>query len=1468
VKRLRVRTSGTAQGARDWNGEHLAWRIVQRWRSRRWWQHALRLTLITLLLVLAAYVTLPWWLPTELLRARIEQDLQRQFQAPVHLQEASLSWEQGVVLRGLTVSSSDSFGGKPLLEVREIRADFSPLTWLTTGRVEWVELLHPQLHVRFDRQGQSNLLPLVRMKYTGDVRRISMRNALAQLQLEPEKPPLRLFIHDMQLVAGRVRKIGRITLSGGIDQGKSEAPVSLRANIASQPTDAQADLTFAFQDIQLDKLYLRELLSLPLTRLGGRCSGSLFLQVSRRGIVDQLNCHVSIARLDVQPNQGPALPTIADAGIRLRAKYDPLGRMIDLRRCQVRIPGLDIEATGVLSDAILAGRWQGLQRLDVRGTVFPSRLLALLRGQPVLGGYQAQGPMEVGLELQRQGHALRVSAMADGKKLLIRKDSRVVKPLDRELKGDFQARIDERTWQLQADRSYLQISSNRFEGSGEIHDLRRVSRQWTSGESGALEKMVFLLQHMQWQGGIELADPGAMRQILRPDLALLPEIELRSPLTGEFFLGGAGRSRLALHLDAPRQADLHVESWFRQPEGQGVHAMVSGRLDADSVGLEDLTAQLVLDHEPLLKISRGRVSLAPSAAPGPPVATGRYELSGLEELLACLPRLEPYSDKLFGGNRGSFQLRRHQEDLDLEIRADMSRTRIELPGLVHKPALPIGSQHVNLRIRIPRDQADPSEGTFHIDLRDRADLAGSFQWSQGDSPSIDFDLQGRFQRPGAVLEMFPPLAKLREVLEPGVDSSVDLSGSWRPSQAKLRFALRDPQARVHFGPHDTVTGGAGAQGVITWTPGPEGRNHLLLEKGSFSFAGQRLKLAAEALVSEDPRDFTQTILAAQATGQLDVSVTGGDAESRFLPASIWNALAKWQLHGQTRLAFDASLQGDRFSLQADLDAEELGFSGDIAALGPPPAGPAQAQRLWHKPGGLPCKISFKAGGARDLSQVELESLSFRSRSLAADAQGTLQAGDFSDPRSWRGDVSACVWTDDAADLVAIVPSLKTTKPEGKAWLRVHWHSEEADAQDWLADVMLRCSDLSATYKGRRVILNGQVRAGDLRFSHDGLLRGLGRLSSPGLEIRAGENHAWLMGSLGDLTRAPTGKLQVLATHVDEVDLRNWLMPAKQLRPAEARKPDATRQALREAGRLLGLARQILAESRLELDIRSHTWITFDQRVQRPYTVRGLSIEGQCEKGAIQLEYRGLLNGGIYAAAHQTDLNARNPQVDSSIRMENVLAGESMQPQLELQFPGNTVLGTFSRTETLRADLQRALAAVLDSRVRAYPTGQARTVTTDGFIVGRAAPEFLTTIFPDLNLAHYRYARMTAFADLHADGSVENDMIFDGEDYDVYMEGQTNAQGLAEYQVGLLVLGGGWTPQWHHDWKQGRLPLLNVRARIENGRLQEQQVKLPWPNETLGAVFVRNSIFYRMWINWRKQQQRNSGNPLPSGATNE
>ena len=153
---------------------------------------------------------------------------------------------------------------------------------------------------------------------------------------------------------------------------------------------------------------------------------------------------------------------------------------------------------------------------------------------------------------------------------------------------------------------------------------------------------------------------------------------------------------------------------------------------------------------------------------------------------------------------------------------------------------------------------------------------------------------------------------------------------------------------------------------------------------------------------------------------------------------------------------------------------------------------------------------------------------------------------------------------------------------------------------------------------------------------------------------------------------------------------------------------------------------------------------------------------------------------------------------------------------------------------------------------------------DGTTQGRAAPKFVTKIFPGLNLAKYHYRKMTAFAEFRPDGATANDMIFDGKTYNLYIEGTTDADRIGRYEIGVLLLVNPEKPAALHHHRQGRIPLLKFQARIENGRFYDEQVHLVRPDEAAYKIFLQNNIVYRLWKAGKKRpkQTRISAPPAP------
>ena len=114
--------------------------------------------------------------------------------------------------------------------------------------------------------------------------------------------------------------------------------------------------------------------------------------------------------------------------------------------------------------------------------------------------------------------------------------------------------------------------------------------------------------------------------------------------------------------------------------------------------------------------------------------------------------------------------------------------------------------------------------------------------------------------------------------------------------------------------------------------------------------------------------------------------------------------------------------------------------------------------------------------------------------------------------------------------------------------------------------------------------------------------------------------------------------------------------------------------------------------------------------------------------------------------------------------------------------------------------------------------------------------------------------MTAFAEYLPDGSAENDMIFSGAIYDIYIQGTTDRDRIGRYEIGVLLLASPQSPETLHELRQGRIPILKFKARIENGRFWDEQVAYARPDEAAYKIFLENNIFYRLWRASRRSRR--------------
>ena len=352
---------------------------------RRWWHVVLRIALLGGTILSVAYATLPWWLPKGFLAEAIADALAAQTRVAVSIDRLDVSWADGASCTGVRIGSGEAFGDEDMVRIAHLRCDFSPLRLLLTGRLEWAELIGAEVNVIVRPDGQVNVAALGPLMDKPPPRRVMVRRAGVTVRLPAQEQVLRLDVTHLQYQAGRLKDLGRISMSAVLPQPGGVAPVTLMSSVGGpsgpgEAASAVAACGFRFAGVDLAALHLPRLLGLPLKRLAGRASGQLGFRVRRSLKMDRFSFALRVEGLDVRPMRGRPLPVIDHAEVTLAAEYDPLDGVVDAEHFRFHLPGIDLTGSGQAHMSVVAGAWEGVRRLNASGTINPATVAALLSG--------------------------------------------------------------------------------------------------------------------------------------------------------------------------------------------------------------------------------------------------------------------------------------------------------------------------------------------------------------------------------------------------------------------------------------------------------------------------------------------------------------------------------------------------------------------------------------------------------------------------------------------------------------------------------------------------------------------------------------------------------------------------------------------------------------------------------------------------------------------------------------------------------------------------------------------------------------------------------------------------------------------------------------------------------------------------------------------------------------------------------
>ncbi|NLW85385.1 MAG: hypothetical protein GXY38_00765, partial [Planctomycetes bacterium] len=912
--------------------------------GRRWWQKIVRAASLLALVILSAYVTLPWWLPAGFVGDRIAGDLASSMGVPVQVGSMSISWA-GVELKDIVIDPDNGFGRGPLVEIKSIAAPFEPLKMLFGKRLEWVEIIQPRFRVAWDDDGNLSLAPLTKLKSDIRTGRVSVRDCTIGVQPPRKEAEVVLCVRDAQVFDGSRLALGRVSVSAHILQDRGDAPLSISFREGGRNDSLAGAASIVFSNVDLSQLppWL-----LSLRRLSGRCSGSVAVEANKQGQVEQFEWKITARDLEVEGIAGPPLPRIGVALASGAAAVDLVGGMLEVKSFRFRMDGMDLAASGAVN--LLVEPWiEGVSWAQMSGRVYPEKLSALLGGLEPLGPeIHSEGAVDVCLNVKEaqprslSDGKLHISASANADETTIIQCGRVIKPPGRALEVAMEGVLDvsDLSWASQGQHT-LRLGGNIFRGGGEVRKLRRFvdERHVPAG----LRDWLAELAYVSWKGSFEIDDLAAVCDLLSVSPDVAAGLDIRGPLSGGFSLDHAGQLMLHLAVLAPRGTTVRSPVVTKAQDDEW-------RLVASSVvsshGLEDINLHL-LTSPGRLHLFNWRVEADDAGL----ALDGGFDLDEVQDVISCFTNADGLSAQGRISGKAALSAGAFRLECDLEnAGVDISPATVDeknAPALFRKPRGELGL------LTLCGDNKDISleyDGPIgHVIA-----AASMPPWDQRASAELKLNIRQIEELPAAC----PMLAEWIELMQ--CQGSVAIESRIRREQDVVKWAMSC----------DVASMSVNSSGVVK----PAGMPSTLQLEGQLTAARGRWLLEVQDAVAdvggcfarlngrcEFPVPQTEGFDLQSLEGlQADLSVHA-DADAPLLNAypRFKYLLLKNSVKGEAILAADVkqASSGIEATVKVDLSDVAIGPRGGMS-----------------KPAGLPATVDARLSAPAEMNRIRLRNL--------------------------------------------------------------------------------------------------------------------------------------------------------------------------------------------------------------------------------------------------------------------------------------------------------------------------------------------------------------------------------------------------------------------------------------------------------------------------------------------------------------
>lgn len=1423
-----------------------------------------------------AYGLLPWYLPTKWLARHLSANLSRDLGRPARIERISLSWRHGIRMEGITVD--DLTGpGRPatLLRIATARCGLTPIRTLFREKVDRLELEQANVWLSLLPDGRLNIDDLGdrRQRVGLPTFRYVLRDAVLHLDLPdlPAQCRMDSLQCTLDTAKGILRFDGDATIRPhrppGGDGDASSGRFLIDAEIQVPRLKSGINLAgggeLRWEKVDLKEIPFRRMPRFGLDAVYGQCDGRVRIRTQLDLGIDY---EVNVRLEGVQARRtGRSRPDhIEDGVFAANGHWDPTTDFLVVNRLDYRMPALRIRDSGSADRpaVILDPLTTEPVRLDLVGDV--ERLDHLRREFSAVDAalsrfdIQAEHGGRFTLQLAHGPSSTRLRVTADATAVALRGGDylRAGAGTTKKIALDV-SRTEDGRMQLRQARLDLDDLHWEAEASLPLPPPEAVLAWPTvaAAMKSTTARLRFSTEHVeQLAAHLPTADAllgaGPRRGPVKMEAAIDAGADaIAFRLHAESPVGAEWRVRDVFHKPAqsPLSADLTWEAEARQPERM---RRITGKILLGEDGIVVRPSEATLgfqrqansadDHPLRLRDARLQTRLAVSVV-------------GMDRLLPHLPRLRESlcaagarldvegDDVQLAGNADTAVEAETGYEAEAftwrtSVTANLAMTDIRIGELFQKAAgepavvaVTLAGRRTNgvhavpessARIALPginvrtgcrsSDRDAARDVQLAVDITDaRRALANSPMWARRLAPC---DFAGQATAEVRVSHSAQSNALAIAADAGGLQFTIPVEPAFAKADGlacRLSFEARMSSGQLVSGtlaPGEARLAGCRAR----WSGG----RFTLSPSGS---AWYRDILSCPGALPPGllTRPVGRLLESAELEGHFEAEA---DAALRSMSATINRWTDRLGLVG--RVAGDARL---RMGPDSDRLAGTINVTKAHLALDLPENTP------FMKPIGMDSSVVFdieqthgtKPGDASAGPVVLLHKAALSARENLVELQGRFDRPRTAAPASQpaaRLAVSAAVRRLD--QLQSMFPSLMRPPARGEILAQGtltmegnRWHVESSRIT--LQDVVLTVEDTPVRVRGRI------ETAGDTILVEPATIGGGGSQMTVSGRFTTGA--------------APTARVGIHAPRLDVDEIRRL---ADSLRPA--RTPDSRPSRAHAAG--WDLLRRADMDLYVSIDRMQITNPHIDVRTD----VQAASVGVTARDGVIDVPIHMATDGGVVPMRIRFLLNEPEPYFDLTYSAESIAPGRSVEAYLHRWFPGFRASGPVTLIDRT---LQRLSPPPGEPN---HPVGSGELIIEGGYVEGKAAPDWLVTIFPGLNLARYDFVRMHDWFTKHPDGRVDHRMIFQGKYYHLYMEGHTDADRNCRYEVGIDLLARLESKYWV-DTQQGRIPLFVKTGRLRgDGTLDPDVVTFTPMGRVVETLAVQNNPAITAYYAIRKQ----------------